>query len=109
MTRFNLRRRIAAQFGYVPAAAGTIAHVNRLQLAGEVLNHPRRLQRYEAIALLQAYKNAKADAEATRAALQVAAAACGRARKEGAPIDRVFMRASCERLMFWAQGKNTPV
>ena len=109
MTRFNIRRRIAAQLGYVPAAAGTIAHVNRLELAGSILQQPRRLQRYEAIALLQAYKAAKADADATRAALQVAAAACGRARKADAPIDRVFSRASCERLMFWAQGKNTPV
>lgn len=108
MTRFNLRRRIAARLGYVPAYDGTIAHRNRLVLAGEVLNRPRRLQRYEAIALLQAYKNAKADADATRAALQVAAAACGRARKADAPIDRVFSRASCDRLMFWAQGKNTP-
>lgn len=109
MTRFNLRRRIAAQFGYVPAADGTIAHVNRLQLAGEVLQQPRRLRNYEAQALNALYKAAKADADAARAALQVAAAACGRARKADAPIDRVFSRASCDRLVNWAQGKNTPV
>ena len=109
MTRFNLRRRIAASLGYVPAYDGTIAHRNRLVLAGEILQQPRRLRNYEAQALLAAYKAAKADAEATRAALQVAAAACGRARKPDAPIDRVFSRASCERLVSWAQGKNTPV
>jgi len=109
MTRFNLRRRIAAQLGYVPATDGTIAHRNRLQLAGEILQQPRRLRRYEAVALNAAYRAAKADAEAARVALQAAAAAAGRARRDGAPIDRVFNRASCERLVQWAQGINTPV
>jgi len=109
MTRFNLRRRIAAHLGYVPATDGTIAHRNRLQLAGEILQNPRIARRYEAQALLACYRAAKADAEAARAALQVAAAAAGRARKADAPIDRVFMRASCERLAYWATNRNTPV
>jgi len=109
MTRFQLRNRIAAQLGYVPATAGTIARHNRLQLACEILEQPRRLRRYEAVALKAAYQVAKADAEVSRVALQVAAAAAGRARRDGAPIDRVFNRASCERLVQWAQGINTPV
>jgi len=71
MTRFQLRNRIAAQLGYVPATAGTIARHNRLQLACEILEQPRRLRRYEAVALKAAYQVAKADAEVSRVALQV--------------------------------------
>lgn len=109
MTRFNLRRRIAAHLGYVPAGEGSIARANQLALADDLLQHPRIARRYEAAALLLCYKAAKADAEAARAALQVAAAAAGRARKADAPIDRVFNRASCERLFYWATDRSTPV
>ena len=109
MTRFQIRHKIAAQLGYVPADQGTIARQNQLALADEILNRPRIARRYEAAALLLCYKSAKADAEAARAALQVAAAAAGRARKGDAPLDRVFSRASCERLFFWATDRNTPV
>jgi hypothetical protein len=109
MTRFNIRRNIAARLGYVPAGEGSIARANQLALADEILNRPRIARRYEAAALLLCYKSAKADADAARAALQVAAAAAGRARKADAPIDRVFMKASCERLFFWATDRNTPV
>ena len=109
MTRFNIRRNIAARLGYVPADEGSIARVNQLALADDLLQRPRIARRYEAAALLLCYKAAKADADAARAALQVAAAAAGRARKADAPIDRVFMKASCERLFFWATDRNTPV
>ena len=109
MTRFNLRARIAAQLGYVSANSGTIGKLNREELAASVLQQPRKLARYEAAALLIAYKEAKQSAEAARSALMVAAACCGRARVADAPLDRVFNRASCERLVFWATDRNTPV
>ncbi len=109
MTRFNIRRNIAARLGYVPAGEGSIARANQLALADDLLQRPRIARRYEAAALLLCYKSAKADADAARAALQVAAAAAGRARKADAPIDRVFMKASCERLFFWATDRTTPV
>jgi hypothetical protein len=109
MTRFNIRRNIAAHLGYVPASTGSIARQNRLALAEEVLLQPRQLRNYEAQALLTCYRAAKADAETARVALQAAAAAAGRARKPEAPIDRVFNRASCERLANWACDRNTPV
>jgi hypothetical protein len=109
MTRFNIRRRLAAHLGYVPATSGFIAEVNRLDLADGVMNQPRQLRRYEAMALLLAYREAKAKADAARTALMVAAAACGRAKVADKPLDRVFCRASSERLFFWAQNRNAQV
>jgi hypothetical protein len=109
MTRFEIRNRIARQLGYVPASSGFIAELNRLDLADGVMEQPRQLRRYEAMALLLAYREAKAKADAARTALMVAAAACGRAKVADKPLDRVFCRASSERLFFWAQNRNAQV
>jgi len=106
MTPLNIRARIARQLGYVPANSGFIAELNRLDLADGVMAQPRQLRRYEAMALLLAYREAKAKADAARTALMVAAAACGRAKVADKPLDRVFCRASSERLYFWAQNRN---
>ena len=80
MIRFNIRRRIAARLGYVPANTGSIARENRLSLAWQVQAQPRQLRNYEAQALLAAYRVARMDADAARTALQRAASAAGRSR-----------------------------
>ena len=109
MSRFQIRRTIAARLGYVPANTGSIARQNRQALAREIGQQPRQLRHYEAQALRAAYRVARADADQARAALQLAASAAGRSRVADRPADRVFSRASCERLANWACDRNTPV